>query len=545
MYRLFKKTGDLAARTAAARARRARRARLGLEALEGRQLLSLIGTESKVNSDPNPPVAQFESDVAASSNGMSVVVWTETFKDTDPRRIDHDIFAQVYDSSGQKLNGQISVDRDSLDERHPSVSMDANGNFVVAYEKAVSSDTLLSHAYSIVAQRYQFNPATRTVSHVGGLDGITVLQGDNGIGDFVTTSGRDPDVAMDAVGDFVVSYTKVHTGLSTSNSDILARRYDSSGTFRQELPISTEGASDETHSTVAMSPDGRFDIAYEVLSSSGGFTNQNIRVDRLSANGGLFEVQEVAGGNTRVFAPSISMDKFGNAVIAYQKLVGGDFDIYAQRLTNAGFLNTDFVVSQAPNVQETNPSVALRADGGPFVVVYETGLLVGATHSNTNRSVEVNEVTGSNVSQGFVNYGANPNNAEPAVAIDGFGFYQLTFTAGVGGATDNTSEDIHTQLGTLNTAPKVQNLTLPKSVKVGEAASLTGTLVDADGDTNLTLRVVWGDGSKEEVFAAGTDPFDVQHVYAEAGTYTVHVTWTDSTGLSNSRDLTIKVKKSK
>ena len=69
--------------------------------------------------------------------------------------------------------------------------------------------------------------------------------------------------------------------------------------------------------------------------------------------------------------------------------------------------------------------------------------------------------------------------------------------------------------------------------------------MDGDGDTNLTLTVDWGDGSQPQQSQPGLQPFKLKHKYTQAGTYTVRVTWTDSTGLSNSRDLTIKVKKAK
>src|SRR5262245_11016283 len=107
MHRIFKKSHDPAARKSEAPARRPRRRRLAVESIEGRQLLSLLCTEFKVNAEPVPPVAQFESDTASSSNGVSVVVWTETFSDLNASRLDHDIFAQLYSSSGQKLGGQI------------------------------------------------------------------------------------------------------------------------------------------------------------------------------------------------------------------------------------------------------------------------------------------------------------------------------------------------------------------------------------------------------------------------------------------------------
>ena len=97
-------------------------------------------------------------------------------------------------------------------------------------------------------------------------------------------------------------------------------------------------------------------------------------------------------------------------------------------------------------------------------------------------------------------------------------------------------------LASLPVAPAAQNLALTSPIKAGQSATLSGQLVDADGDTNLTLTVNWGDGSKPQQSKPGTKPFALKHKYAHAGTYTVHVTWTDSTGLSNSRDLKVTVK---
>src|SRR5262249_60186024 len=115
--------------------------------------------------------------------------------------------------------------------------------------------------------------------------------------------------------------------------------------------------------------------------------------------------------------------------------------------------------------------------------------------------------------------------------------YLLTFNAGVGSG----DQDIHGRFGQLPTAPAAQNLTLTPSIQAGQSATLTGQLTDGDGDTNLTLTVNWGDGSKPQQSKPGIQPFAVMHKYHHAGTYTVHVTWTDSTGLSNSRNLTLAV----
>jgi hypothetical protein len=94
-------------------------------------------------------------------------------------------------------------------------------------------------------------------------------------------------------------------------------------------------------------------------------------------------------------------------------------------------------------------------------------------------------------------------------------------------------------------APAAQNLALTNQVRVGELATLSGQLVDADPGDVLTLSVDWGDGSPIQTSTPDRAPFAVTHRYKAPGTYTVHATWTDSTGLSNSRDLTITVKPAK
>src|SRR4051812_29689299 len=136
MYRIFKRTGDLSARGTAARARRPRRQRPGIEALEGRQLLSLSSVEFGVNTtDRN---AQFTSDNASAANGIKVVVWADQFA-TD--HVDNDIRAQMYNADGSKRGGEIIVEFSGLNQEEPHVAMDAIGNFVVAYQETNSGLT--------------------------------------------------------------------------------------------------------------------------------------------------------------------------------------------------------------------------------------------------------------------------------------------------------------------------------------------------------------------------------------------------------------------
>src|SRR5262245_3994588 len=101
MYRIFKKKGDIAVNDREGRARRPRRARPGLEALEGRQLLSLANQDFLVNTFRTTNIQDL-SDNASSSNGMSVAVWRDTFSSTD-----RDILAQLYNAQGQRRGPEI------------------------------------------------------------------------------------------------------------------------------------------------------------------------------------------------------------------------------------------------------------------------------------------------------------------------------------------------------------------------------------------------------------------------------------------------------
>ena len=79
-------------KAAESRPRRPRRQQLGLESLEGRQLLSL-GPEFRVN--VSTIHNQLESANASAANGLSVAAWTDTFSSAD-----HDIHAQMFNANG-------------------------------------------------------------------------------------------------------------------------------------------------------------------------------------------------------------------------------------------------------------------------------------------------------------------------------------------------------------------------------------------------------------------------------------------------------------
>src|SRR5262249_11163570 len=143
----------------------------------------------------------------------------------------------------------------------PHVAMDASGNFVVTYEQTANGQI------DIIARRYTSSGVFR---------GQTVVASDP------SRNEHDADVAMDAAGNVAVSYT---LDLNSTDKDIQVVRFNSTGNRLGLVNDSfLNGADDDqTHSSVAMSPTGQIDVAYQVGSHGGG--KEIIALSRFSASG--------------------------------------------------------------------------------------------------------------------------------------------------------------------------------------------------------------------------------------------------------------------
>jgi hypothetical protein len=365
----------------------AKRRRPSLEALEGRQLMSL-GSEffSPINTTTRN--AQAESDNASSANGTSVVVWKDAFSATD-----HDIRAQRLDAFGNKLGPEIVVSFSGLDEDSPAVAMDSRGDFVVTWRQIQNGgDT------NVVARR--FNSAGAPVGDV-----VQVGAG--------TFKEHDPDVAMDSAGNFVVAYVR---DTNNNNPDVFAKRYNVNNQLLTVVSVATTPKA-ETHPSIAMAPDGRFDVAWEDAFSS---TDRDIRLNRYGASGNLLGSNIISFSSSDDSSPSVAMDNSANAVVAWQRAGSGGGDIKARRVSASGFLGAEINIAST-EANERNFSVALKRGGGGFVVAYDSSFLLVT-------SVKVAEVSASNA----VTTRDSGVRFTPAVSINASDDYLLTYTAADG-----------------------------------------------------------------------------------------------------------------
>jgi len=223
--------------------------------------------------------------------------------------------------------------------------MDDRGGFVVTWvQRLTNGDT------NVVAR--PFDPNGNPVGDV-----VQV-----GVGTFHET---DPDVATDALGNFVVSYTR---DTNNNNPDIFAKqfRFDTGGLVRVLNVATTSKA--ENRSSIAVGPFGEIDVAYQLKFSS---SDDDILLARFSAAGAPLGTLSIATSTAREQAPSLATDGSGNAVVAYQKLVGGDWDIKARRVNAAGTMGPELTIV-ATFSDELFPDVALDKTNGKFVVTYST-----------------------------------------------------------------------------------------------------------------------------------------------------------------------------
>jgi hypothetical protein len=149
--------------------------------------------------------------------------------------------------------------------------------------------------------------------------------------------------------------------------DIQARLYTSGGTLFTTINVASS-VKDETHSSVAMTSDGRFDIAYEYAYYS---TDHDIYLSQYSSTGTPQWSVAVSFSSLQEVAPSVSVDNNGNAVVVYEKDSSNNGDyVEARRVTSGGKVGNEFTIAGGGAGGAITPSVALSRTGGSFVVAY-------------------------------------------------------------------------------------------------------------------------------------------------------------------------------
>jgi hypothetical protein len=334
----------------------------------------------------------YQPDVAV-SNGSFVITWAHHFSATDD-----DIYAERYDISNGVPQGQgiFIVNGDGNSEAHPSVAMQQNGIFDIAYERQFSGSD-----WDILASQYDGNGAlVRSDVHIN-FDG---------------SAEHNPSISMDNNGNAVVAYEEAANGNDTG---IYANRLSTTGVVGARITVRDDFGNGEGGPSVALArTDGQFVVAYN--------NHFGLQATEMSANdaplttlGPFFGIGDVAAASIdgfdrfvvtstrfnpatnhedifsrRDFLPSgveslvhpasgvftnvdtqtdnaSSPGTNGASVAVWVNNTSGDNnDIYAQRFDNLGRRLGSPIAIDTTTANSQHPHVAMDS-GGRFVVTWE------------------------------------------------------------------------------------------------------------------------------------------------------------------------------
>lgn len=342
---------------------------------------SAAGSQFLVNTTTDG--SQGEPAAAMDDDGNFVVVW-ESPQDPDGSR---GIYGQRFDTLGVPQGTEFLVNTTTNGiQKNPSVAMDENGNFVVAWQSDDTGD------WDIYAQRF---------------DASGVPQGSEfRVNTTTDDRQRNPSVALDADGDFVVAWDSGQHGYDVYGSfytdgDIVARRYSAAGTPQgDEFQVSTTTSTPQARPAVAMDVDGDFVVAWESGNSfygpygngyldgdedSGyGYSYGDVRARRYDAagvaQGDDFQVNTTAPPDTVLQGamPAVAMDHDGDFVVAWAPKDFFSYQTNQEDLLIRRFDADGVALSGETKVNTTtalggpfDPAVAMDADGD-FVVTWSS-----------------------------------------------------------------------------------------------------------------------------------------------------------------------------
>jgi len=282
--------------------------------------LEPLGGEFQINTTTAGDQGSFS--VGTDDNGNFVSAWTSPVSESCDTQ---DIFFQLFDSSGNKVGGEISgPEYVNEAQRSPNVAMDADGDFIIVW--AEGTDTSVGpcpptnpdgDAQGIYAQRY-FSDGTPNGS---------VFQ----VNTTWQNSQQTPIVAMNGTGDFAVAW---YDALSVDNGDVFAQLFDSAGNkVGNEILVNSTTAGTQMQQKVSINDNREFIVVWTSNDSDGHGIYAQRFDSSASPVGGEFQVNQTETLNQRVAGVTLFND--GAFVIAWTDEANG-WDVWFQRFDSSG-----------------------------------------------------------------------------------------------------------------------------------------------------------------------------------------------------------------
>jgi hypothetical protein len=314
-----------------------------------------LGFETRVNTTTAED--QNQGRVAVDAVGNFVVVWTSQGQDGSGAGV----YARRYGANGQALGGEFRVNQTTSGRQsQPRVACDAAGNFVVVWDGNGVSDSS-----GVFARMYSYTGQPRT--------------GEFRVNTATDNDQMDSSIAMNALGEFVITWSSINQAAANSLWDIYCQRFNAAGgRVGGEFRVNTYIPDNQDPSKVAINNRGQFVVAWNTKDADGdGF---GVKARRYDANGSPIGeellVNTATAGNQNVWATGI--DDFGRLMVIWSSppVDGADTSgqgLYLQRYDAAGNrLGGQTLVNQYTAGDQIYGALAVNALG-EFVVAWESG----------------------------------------------------------------------------------------------------------------------------------------------------------------------------
>lgn len=436
--------------------------------------------------------------VAMDGQGNFVIAWESVDQDTSG----YGIYAQRYDNLGNALGDAFAVNTVVTgNQRLPSVGMDADGNFVVAWQ-SFGQD---GDGYGIFARRYD---PSGTALDVSEFAVNTITAGDQ----------QSPTVSRAATsnGSFVIAWQGPQAAVVEGEEvsvEIWARSYDAGATVlrgaAQELQINTTAERDQVDPAVSMNGSGNFVVSW--TSGGGTSTGDDIFLRLIDAanpasDGTQLLVNDTTSQPQR--SSDVAMDASGNVLATWQSSHqdGFSFGIYAKAYDSSmtpilpDFIagpDTEFLVNTIVAGPQTNAVVTMNPSGRAIVGWLglddtHTSAVFGQRFQMTSGPADINVVGTELVLANFT----GPDEASPSAANDQAGNFVVVWQS-VEDVGDERGLGIYGQRF-LKDGTKVGSAFLVNTVVVGNQSN-PAVAMDSTGN----FVVVWQGDSQDAVDADG------------------------------------------
>jgi Ca2+-binding RTX toxin-like protein len=516
------------------------------------------GSEFRVNTTTNN--YQQYSTVAMDATGDFVVTWSSYNQDGSG----WGVYAQRYNATGVAQGSEFRVNTTTNSyQQYSTVAMDTDGDFVVTW----SSYGQDGSGWGVYAQRY---------NAAGVAQG-----GEFQVNTTINSSQLYSTVAMDADGDFVVTWTSY--GQDGSSYGVYAQRYNAAGVAQgSEFLLNTTTSSSQLYSSVAMDAEGDFVVNWTSTGQDGssyGVYAQCYQINKAPTTSGIGDVtvlEDAPNTVINLFAafaddndapakltykivnssnPSLFSDTkidpiTGQLILDYASNANGVGNITIRATDTEGlFLDTKFgvkvtSVNDVPTVANPLPNQAATEDSSfKFIIPANTFQDVDVGDSLTYKAT----LGDGNPLPGWLKFNADTRTFSGTPLNENVGTLSLKVTA-IDTAGASVSNTFNLAIANTNDAPIVANAIANQSATSNSPFSFTfagNTFQDIDVGDSLTYKAVLSDNTPLPSwlkFNAATRTFSGTPTTSDASTIGIKVTATDTAGTSVTDTFNLAIK---